>query len=140
MENPAVFMEVAEKCKIKDFPMVCTYGQVKLAGIILLDLLVNAGFKIYYSGDIDPEGMQIADKLKKRYGEKLEFFGFDVETYFNNMSDVEISSERLNKLKAIENLLDLCVNVEKNKKAAYEEANIDRIVQFVEEKGLHKNI
>lgn len=140
MENPAVFMEVAEKCKIKDFPMVCTYGQVKLAGIILLDLLVNADFKIYYSGDIDPEGMQIADKLKKRYGEKLEFLGFDVETYFNNISHVEISSERLNKLKAIENLLDLCVNVKKNKKVAYEEANIDRIVQFVEEKGLHKNI
>ena len=64
----------------------------------------------------EPEGMQIADKLKKRYGEKLEFFGFDVETYSNNISDVEISSERLNKLKAIENLLDLCVNVKKIKK------------------------
>ena len=63
-----------------------------------------------------------------------------METYFNNISHVEISSERLNKLKAIENLLDLCVNVKKNKKVAYEEANIDRIVQFVEEKGLHKNI
>lgn len=134
MENPAVFMEVAEKCKIKDFPMVCTYGQVKLAGMILLDLLVNAGFKIYYSGDIDPEGMQIADKLKKRYGENFEFFGFDEETYFRNISDVEISSERLNKLKTIENLKDICVNVEKNKRVAYEESNIERIVQFIEEK------
>ncbi len=132
MENPAVFMEVAEKCKIKDFPMVCTYGQVKLAGIILLDLLVNAGFKIYYSGDIDPEGMQIADKLKRRYGEKLEFFGFDEETYFRNISDVEISGERLNKLKTIENLKDLCENIEKNKKAAYEEKNIGGIIEFVE--------
>lgn len=132
MENPAVFMEVAEKCKIKDFPMVCTYGQVKLAGIILLDLLVKAGFKIYYSGDIDPEGMQIADKLKKRYGENLEFFGFDEETYLRNISDVKISGERLNKLKIIENLKDLCVNVEKNKKVAYEEANIKKIITFIE--------
>ena len=132
MENPAVFMEVAEKCKIKDFPMVCTYGQVKLAGIILLDLLVKAGFKIYYSGDIDPEGMQIADKLKKRYGENLEFFGFDEETYLRNISDVKISGERLNKLKTIENLKDLCVNVEKNKKVAYEEANIKKIITFIE--------
>ena len=132
MENPAVFMEVAERCKIKDFPMVCTYGQVKLAGIILLDLLVNAGFKIYYSGDIDPEGMQIADKLKIRYGENLEFFGFDEETYLRNISDVKISGERLNKLKKIENLKDLCVNIEKNKKVAYEEKNIGRIIEFVE--------
>ena len=132
MENPAVFMEVAEKCKIKDFSMVCTYGQVKLAGIILLDLLVNAGFKIYYSGDIDPEGMQIADKLKRKYGENLEFFGFDEETYFRNISDVEISSERLNKLKTIENLKDLCKNISERKMVAYEEANIENIIKFVE--------
>ena len=120
--------------------MVCTYGQVKLAGIILLDLLVKAGFKIYYSGDIDPEGMHIADKLKNRYGENLEFFGFDEETYFRNIADVKISSERLNKLKTIENLKDLCWNVEKNKKTAYEESNIENIVQFIGKKGLHKNI
>lgn len=132
MENPAVFMEVAEKCQIKDFPMVCTYGQVKLAGIILLDLLVNAGFKIYYSGDIDPEGMQIADKLKRRYGGNFEFFGFDEETYFRNISDVEISSERLNKLKTIENLKDLCKNISERKMVAYEEANIENIIKFVE--------
>lgn len=132
MENPAVFMEVAEKCKIKDFPMVCTYGQVKLAGIILLDLLVNAGFKIYYSGDIDPEGMQIADKLKNRYGENLEFFGFDEETYLRNISNVKILGERLNKLKTIENLKDICKNIREIKMVAYEEANIENIIKFVE--------
>lgn len=57
MENPAVFMEVAEKTKNKDFPIVCTYGQVKLSGLILLDMLVKQKYKIYYSGDIDPEGI-----------------------------------------------------------------------------------
>lgn len=132
MENPAVFMEVAERCKIKDFPMVCTYGQVKLAGIILLDLLVNAGFKIYYSGDIDPEGMQIADKLKNRYGENFEFFGFDEETYFRNISDVEISCERINKLKTVENLRKLCIKMEELRKSAYEEKNICEIAKFIE--------
>lgn len=41
-ENPTVFMEIVEKCKIKDFPLICTYGQVKLSGIVLLNLLVAA--------------------------------------------------------------------------------------------------
>ena len=59
-------MEIVDKCKIKDFPLVCTYGQVKLSGIILLNLLVDSGYKLYYTGDIDPEGIQIADKLKQR--------------------------------------------------------------------------
>lgn len=71
MENPAVFMEVAEKTKNRDFPIVCTYGQVKLSGLILLDMLVRQNYKIYYSGDIDPEGIQIADKLKSRYSKYL---------------------------------------------------------------------
>lgn len=60
--------------------------------------------------------MQIVDKLKIRYGENLEFFGFDEETYLRNISDVKISDERLNKLKIIENLKDLCVNIEKIKR------------------------
>ena len=42
---------------------MCTYGQVRLSGIILLNLLIESGLKIYYSGDLDPEGIQIADKL-----------------------------------------------------------------------------
>lgn len=73
MENPAVFMEVSERCNKKDFPLICTYGQVKLAGLILLDTFVKQNYKIYYSGDIDPEGMQIADKLKERCNKIIKF-------------------------------------------------------------------
>ncbi len=98
MENPTVFMEVAERCNKKDFPLVCTYGQVKLSGLILLDMYVKQGYKICYSGDIDPEGIQIADKLKSRYKENLKFIGFDLETYNKNMSNVKISESRLKKL------------------------------------------
>ena len=132
MENPAVFMEVAQECKKKDFPMVCTYGQVKLAGIILLDLLIKVGFKLYYSGDIDPEGMQIADKLKRRYEENMELFGFDDETYFRNVSEVEISNERIEKLKSVENIKELSNTVNKIKRAAYEEKNIKEIIKFID--------
>lgn len=133
-ENPAVFMEILEKCKRKDFPLVCTYGQVKLAGIILLDLLVNAGYKLYYSGDLDPEGIQIADKLKQRYRENLEFIGFDVETYFKNISNMEVNEIRINKLKNINSkeLLEICNCLKKNRKVAYEEENIQGLISFIE--------
>ena len=72
MENPAVFMDVSENCNKKDFPLVCTYCQVKLSGLILLDMFVKQGYKICYSGDVNPEGIQIADKLKSRYKENLK--------------------------------------------------------------------
>ena len=133
-ENPAVFMQVAEKCKFKDFPIVCTYGQVKLAGILLLDLLVNAGYKLYYSGDLDPEGIQIADKLKQRYNENFEFVGFDISTYYNNFSDVSISISRFNRLDNLQSdeLKVLANEIAKCKKVSYEEKNIDNIIEFIE--------
>lgn len=134
VENPAVFMEIMEKCKFKDFPLVCTYGQVKLAGIMLMDLLKRQGYKMYYSGDIDPEGIQIADKLKQRYGENIKLLGFDKKTYFNNVSNVEINETRLKKLDNIKSkeLESICQYLKLNKKASYEEANIEDIIEMIE--------
>ena len=135
MENPTVFMEVMEKCKIQDFPLICTYGQVRLAGIILLNLLVEGGYKLYYSGDLDPEGIQIADKLKQRYKENLKFLGFNINTYYKNISNIELSSSRLQKLEGIKTkeLKKLCSEIKKNRKVAYEEENINEIINFIEE-------
>lgn len=134
MENPAVFMAVSEKIKNKDFPLVCTYGQVKLSGLVLLDMLVKQNYKIYYSGDIDPEGIQIADKLKSRYNQNLQFFGFDINTYKNNLSNIELSNSRLKKLDKIKNseLQKLCNEVKTIKKASYEEQNIDMLTKFID--------
>ena len=133
MENPAVFMEVAEKIKNKDFPIVCTYGQIKLSGLILLDMLVKQKYKIYYSGDMDPEGIQIADKLKSRYKNNLYFLGFDIDTYKNNLSNVKISDTRLKKLEKIKDkkLKIICKELNLLKKASYEERNIEKIVKFI---------
>ena len=133
-ENPTVFMEVMQKCKVKDFPMICTYGQVKLAGIILMDLLVKQNYKLFYSGDLDPEGIQIADRLKQRYKDSLNLLGFTKDVYYKNISNVEINNTRLQKLDSIKSkeMLELCDEIRKNKKVSYEEENIDFIVEFIE--------
>lgn len=137
MENPAVFMAVCEKCKKKDFPIVCTYGQVKLSGLMLLDMLVEQKYTIYYSGDIDPEGIGIADKLKIRYKDDLHFLGFDVNTYKQNLSNVELPMSRLKKLDKIKSseLQDVCNELRFLKKASYEEENINAIVDFIDNVG-----
>lgn len=133
MENPTVFMEVSEKCNKKDFPLVCTYGQVKLSGLILLDMFVKQGYKICYSGDLDPEGIQIADKLKQRYKNSLKFLGFDVNTYNQNLSNVYLSETRIKKLNGIKSLelLKICDKIRVSKKASYEEENIKNIIEYI---------
>lgn len=131
VENPAVFTALITNAKMKDFPIVCTYGQVKLAGIVLLDYLVKYGTILYYSGDIDPEGMLIADKLKRRFRDKMNLIGFDRRTYNDNKSNVRISDVRLKKLDLLEdaNLRELGKVVKEEKRAAYEEKNVIGIVE-----------
>lgn len=127
VENPSVFVEIASS--LPNISIICTYGQVKLAGITLLDMIAKDNNMIYYSGDMDPEGLQIADKLKIRYKEKLEFVGFNKESYRKNMSDVVISDLRIKKLENIKSdgLKEVCLEISKNKRAAYEENNLETI-------------
>ncbi len=101
-----------------------------------MNFLVNAGYKLYYTGDLDPEGIQIADKLKQRYKENIELIGFDKDTYYRNVSDIRLSNSRLQKLENINSLelRDICSEIKKVKKAAYEEKNIANIIEFIERK------
>lgn len=132
VENPAVFMQIAQKIGNKKIPLVCTYGQVKLSGIVLLKMLSKVCNKIYYSGDNDPEGIQIADKIKTKFKDKIQLIGFDTETYYKTISNITISEERLKKLEHIENteLQDIVKTLQKEKRAAYEENKINKIFPF----------
>lgn len=70
VENPSVFQALLKKLKkekIKKIGLVCTNGQLNYSAYLLLDILVNSNINIYYSGDMDPEGLLIADKIKQRY-------------------------------------------------------------------------
>lgn len=97
-------------------------------------MLVKQKYKIYYSGDIDPEGIQIADKLKSRYNDNLYFFGFDTNTYKNNLSNVKISESRLKKLEKIKSkdLKAICKEFNLIKQASYEKKNIEAIINFID--------
>ncbi|MDF2700408.1 MAG: hypothetical protein K0Q49_1966, partial [Haloplasmataceae bacterium] len=100
-ENATVFTEVFDKTKCIKAPLMCTFGNVKLASLILLDKLVESDVIIYYSGDFDPEGLLIADKLKSRYQENLVLWGYNKDNYLNNLSNQNISQARVNKLNNI---------------------------------------
>lgn len=133
MENPAVFTAIADCLQEKRVPLVCTYGQVKLSGIVLIKLLAKSCKTIFYSGDIDPEGIQIADKLKTRFPNEIQLIGFDEDTYCQNLSHVTLSEERLHKLNHIqsEELHEIVELVKQHKLASYEELKIEEILKII---------
>ena len=79
VENPSVFAMLCgkEETDHKEKAYMCMNGQPRLAGLMALDLLAKSETRIYYAGDLDPEGVLIAQKLSQYY--KGEFYYWHME-------------------------------------------------------------
>lgn len=100
VENPTVFMDLLERRNGRA-SLVCGNGQPNLAVLILLDKIVDSGGTLYYSGDFDPEGLLIAQRLKLRYGENLVLWHYEREDYERAKSGEVISKERMRQLNGL---------------------------------------
>lgn len=128
VENSGVFSSLLDD--VSDAPIVCTHGQFKLAAYRLLDMLVASGCRLKYAGDFDPEGLQMAARLKERYGDKLDYWCMDLESYVASEPSVMLAEERLVKLGRVTDM-ELQAVVEEMKKrgrAGYQEALIEKMV------------
>ena len=78
----------------------------------------------YYSGDFDPEGLLIADKLLNRYKDKIKPLFYSEDLYKSIVSDEVISDKRLKQLNKIKDgrlkIISECIK--KEKRAAYQES------------------
>ena len=130
MENPSVFAILCGKEKKDDVrrAYMCMNGQPRLAGLIVLDLLAKSGTKVYYAGDLDPEGIQIAQKLSQYY--KGEFYYWYMETadYEKCRSEEVISMKRMKILERItdERLRPVVEMIRECRTAGYQE----RLIYF----------
>ena len=119
--------------KILDEAIVITSGIPNLSFYQLIDKLVETNHALYYNGDFDPEGLLIAQMIKKRYP-TVVLFGYEAELYGEIKSKESINSSRLKKLENID-LTDLkeikqCLLLEKL--SAYQEKNIAWIKNYIE--------
>lgn len=132
-ENPTVFSEVLYKLGYLKPSLICTFGNFKLASLILMDKLVRSGAKIYYSGDFDPEGIMMADKLKQRYKDSLILWRYGIDDYTSIKSAVKLEPYRIKKMDNIksEELQSIAEFIKINKTAAYQELLVDEYVKDI---------
>lgn len=130
VENPSVFQALLKKLKkekIKKIGLVCTNGQLNYSAYLLLDILVNSNIEIYYSGDMDPEGLLIADKIKQRYP-SIKLWCYDVSQYEISKSKEQATDQRMHMLDALkdETLIRIgkCISENKNR-VGYQENMIE---------------
>lgn len=134
-ENPSLFSEVVKRTVDLKPSIICTSGQIKLAALVLIDKTIENVEEVYYSGDFDPEGIFIANKLKMRYGDKLKFWRFGVEDYLKVISDKEIPYSRNTMLDNIKNseIIPLIEKLKHKGLAGYQELLIEDYVKDVTE-------
>lgn len=129
VENPAVFSRLLEKAIQKGMGLICTSGQINTSSYMILDLLEVSQTKMYYNGDFDPEGIQIADKLKQRY-KALQLWHYEVQDYLKIKEIVEIE-DRLVKLNSIQSkeFATLIEVIKKEKVAGYQELLVEELME-----------
>lgn len=122
VENPMVFSALSDTVAECGSCLVCTFGQIKYSGLRLIDMLSESGCRILYSGDFDPEGMQIADRIVSR-NKNIRPWRMSPEDYSGIDKSETISEKRLKILESISDSelqttaeLILC-----SKKSAYQE-------------------
>ncbi|AQQ52270.1 TIGR02679 family protein [Planococcus lenghuensis] len=133
IENSGVFSSLLDA--VPAAPLVCTHGQFKLAGLRLLDLLMESGYHIYYAGDFDPEGVAMAVRLLERHPGRVQLWRMDAESYAAAQSPVELG-DRLKKLDSITHpdVQELLLTMRKTGKAGYQEALLERMADELKEK------
>lgn len=128
LENPSILIEIMAN-KI-DVGVIIADGFPNASVHLLIEKLIESNNKLYYNGDFDPEGLLIAQKLKDRYGDNLILFGYDADSYYENLSVKEISDQRLSKLAKVKekDLLEIRKLLYQNKKGSYQENNRDKLI------------
>lgn len=131
VENEMVFLYLLEHSQNQDITCLCTSGQLRVAAFGLLSLLVQSGATIFYSGDLDAEGMGIADRLWQKYGDAVHLWRMDEQDYRASISNETLSDKQLSSLAQLKNpmLRKTAEAVRKEKKAGYQENILSALLE-----------
>ena len=130
VENQMVYSALSGTASEHEIGLICTSGQIKLAGMKLIDMLVKSDCEIHYAGDFDPEGLQIADKLLKRYNSsKVHTWRMTADDYNSIEKGDMLPQNRIKKLDSITSLelLPVAQKIREEKRAAYQELLITQM-------------
>lgn len=123
VENEMVFSYLLDNVKDDKLTLLCTSGQPRTVAMELIPLILNSGAAIFYSGDIDPDGVGIADRLWQKFGDRLHIWRMSPADYEKSVSEESIADTGVSKLENIKNplLRKTAECIKEKRKAAYQE-------------------
>ena len=131
VENPSVFAVLCGKEKPGNVrrAYMCMNGQPRLAGLMVLDLFAKSGIRVYYAGDLDPEGILIAQKLSQYYKGEFHYWHMETADYEKCRSEEVISPKRMKILERITDgrLKTVVDRIEEYGTAGYQEMLVEEM-------------
>ena len=131
VENPSVFAVLCGKEKTRNArrAYMCMNGQPRLAGLMVLDLFAKSGIRVYYAGDLDPEGILIAQKLSQYYKGEFHYWHMETADYEKCRSEEVISPKRMKILERITDgrLKPVVDRIEEYGTAGYQEMLVEEM-------------
>ena len=131
VENPSVFAVLCGKEKEENTrrAYMCMNGQPRLAGLMVLELLAKSGTRVYYAGDLDPEGILIAQKLSRYYKGEFHYWHMETADYEKCRSEEVISPKRMKILERITDgrLKPVVDRIEEYGTAGYQEMLVEEM-------------
>lgn len=133
VENEMVFSFLVNCLKDMEVTILCTSGQLSAAAQKLIRMLCENGTEIYYSGDMDPEGIGIAERLWRKYPRNIHIWRMDWQDYLEALSEEEIEGWRMKKLQNITHpiLRETSYRIQKTRKASYQENLLEKLEQDI---------
>lgn len=133
VENEMVFSFLVNCLKDMEVTILCTSGQLSAAAQKLIRMLCENGTEIYYSGDMDPEGIGIAERLWRKYPQNIHIWRMDWQDYLEALSEEEIERWRMKKLQNITHpiLRETSYRIQKTRKASYQENLLEKLEQDI---------
>jgi len=137
VENEMVFSYLEKQFQEMPVTILCTSGQLSCAAQRLIKMLCESGTEVYYSGDMDPEGLGIAERLWRKYPQSIHIWRMDSQDYLDGLSEEVIEEWRMKKLQGIKNdtLKETAVQIRRVGKAAYQENILEKFVQDISRRG-----
>ena len=133
VENEMVFSELIQQLSGYPATLLCTSGQPRTAAYKLMELLCEGcqNISFWYAGDMDPEGLDIAQRIALSFPGRVHIWRMSPEDYEKALSQEQVSQRRIEMMKNLTHpvLKRTAEKIREWKRAGYQEMLIREMAQ-----------
>ena len=128
VENSGVYSILLDE--LPEIPMICSSGQFTYAVWKILRKLTESNTRIYYVGDMDPEGLVMAQQLLQTFPKHAQTIAMDKTNFKIAKQKTQISDTRLKKLRLIKepHLNEVANLIQETQEIALQEGFIEELI------------